>query len=229
MIIIDYTQIKKTMKPKLMIMALLCAISWQCYGQTEKGTGFAGANISFGTSKQSSSSSSLNTFTFKPRGGYFIANNLAVGLEIPLNLSKLRGESYYSWDTETGRYENSYGPKEFSFGLAAFIRKYVDVKPNFKFFLQANVLFQLNAFNIIDYDGYLIRTDVRLKGIGASVSPGFAYYLSKHLGLEFSVPVLSFFHQNYYDDDSYYNFQKTNNLSYALDNFTPNLGVNFHF
>ena len=217
------------MKPKLLIMALLCAVSWRCYAQTEKGTGFAGLSLSFGTSKQNSSAPSLNTFTVTPRGGYFFADNFVVGLEIPLNLSKLRGESYISWDEEEGRYKDRYGPKEFSFGISPFIRKYVDVKPRFKFFAQANLLLQINTFNRIDAEGYLIKTDARVKGVGASLSPGFSYMLSNDSTLEFSFPIVTFFHQNYYAAESLYNYDKTNNLKLALQNFTPTFTVNFHF
>ncbi len=217
------------MKPKLIIMALLCAVSWRSYAQTEKGTSFAGISLSFGTSKQNSSSPSLNTFTATPRGGYFLANNLAIGLELPLNLSKLRGESYISWDEEDGRYEERYGPKEFSFGISPFIRKYVDVKNRFKFFVQANLLLQINTFNRIDDEGYLIRTDARTKGFGACLRPGFAYMLSNDSSIEFSFPILSFFHQNYYAEESLYNFDRKNNLRLALDNFTPTFTINIHF
>jgi len=217
------------MKPKLIIMALLCAVSWRSYAQTEKGTGFAGLSLSFGTSKQNSSAPSINTFTATPRGGYFFADNFAVGLEIPLNLSKLRGESYISWDEEDGRYEDRYGPKEFSFGFSPFIRKYVDVKSRFKFFAQANLLLQVNTFNRIDDEGYLIKTDAKVKGFGASVSPGFSYRLSHDSTLEFSFPIVTFFHQNYYAAESLYNYDKTNNLKLALQNFTPTFTVNFHF
>ncbi|RQO69042.1 hypothetical protein DBR40_18880 [Pedobacter sp. KBW01] len=229
MIIIDYTQKHNIMKPKLIIMALLCAVSWRCYAQTEKGTGFAGLSVSFGTSKQNSSAPSLNTFTVTPRGGYFLANNLAIGLELPLNLSKLRGESYISWDEEDGRYEDRYGPKEFSFGFSPFLRKYVDVKDRFKFFAQANLLMQVNTFNRIDDEGYLIRTDAQVKGFGASISPGFAYRLSNDSSLEFSFPIVTFFHQSYYASESLYNYDKTNNLRLALQNFTPTFTINIHF
>lgn len=229
MIIIDYTQKHNIMKPKLIIMALLCAVSWRSYAQTEKGTGFAGISLSFGTSRQNNATAAINTFTATPRGGYFLKDNLAIGLEIPLNLSKLRGERYISWDEEDGRYEDRYGPKEFSFGLSPFIRKYVDVKRRFKFFVQANLLLQINTFNRIDDAGYLIRTDASAKGWGASLTPGFTYLLSDDSSLEFSLPILTFFHQNYYAEESLYNFDKKNNLRLALDNFTPTFTINFHF
>jgi len=217
------------MKPRLIITALLCAVSWRCYAQTEKGSGFAGMSASFGTSKQNNSSPSLNTFTLTPRGGYFLANNFAIGLEIPLNLSKLRREDYIVWDEQEGRYEDRQGVKEFSIGISPFVRKYIDVKERFKFFMQANVLLQLNTFNRIDEDGYLIRTDAKVKGYGASLSPGFTYFVSDHSAIEFSFPIVNFFHQNYYSEGSLYNYDKTNNLKLALQNFTPTFTFNYHF
>lgn len=209
------------------IFLLFCAM--QAHAQTEKGKGFIGGSFSFGTSKQNNTALSLNTFTLTPQGGYFLSNNLAIGLSIPLNLSKLRGLNYTVWDDEQGFYVDTYGPKEFSFGISPFLRKYIDVKPRIKAFMQANLLMQINTFNRVDDAGYLIRTDARVKGLGASASPGFAFFISRHTNLEFSFPVVTFFHQNYYDAESMYNFDRKNNLRFALDNFTPTFGINYQF
>lgn len=217
------------MKTILLVMIALCIVTLHTRAQTEKGKGFIGGSFSFGTSKQNNSTPSLNTFTLTPQGGYFLANNLAIGLALPLNLSKLRGLNYTVWDDEQGFYVDTYGPKEFSFGISPFIRKYIDVKKNLKFFAQANLLMQINTFNRVDDEGYLIRTDAKIKGLGASASPGFAFFINRHTNLEFSFPVVTFFHQNYYDAESMYNFDRKNNLRFALDNFTPTFGINYQF
>jgi hypothetical protein len=217
------------MKTLLLVMIALCLITSNTYAQTEKGKGFIGGSFSFGTSKQNNSSPRLNTFTLTPQGGYFLANNLAIGLALPLNLSKLRGLNYTIWDDEQGFYVDTYGPKEFSFGISPFIRKYIDIKKNLKFFAQANLLMQINTFNRVDDEGYLIRTDAKIKGLGASASPGFAFFINRHTNLEFSFPVVTYFHQNYYDAESMYNFDRKNNLRFALDNFTPTFGINYQF
>lgn len=217
------------MKPKLIIMALLCVFSWRSYAQTEKGAGLAGISASFGTSKQEIKTTAINSFTLTPRGGYFIKTNLAIGLEIPLSLYDLRSESYTKWDEEEGGYEDVSGIKEFSFGISPFIRKYVDVRPRFRFYAQANLLLQINTFNRVDEQGYLIRTDVRAKGFGASLTPGFSYLVAVDTSIEFSFPILTFFHQNYYASESLYNFDRKNNLRFPLENFTPTFSLNFHF
>lgn len=221
------THKKQIMKPKLLLAAAFCVFTFKGFSQIDKGQGFIGGSLSFGTRRQTLNSSSLNTLTLIPRGAYFVANNLALGLETPLNLSKLRGENYIAWNNETGYYENTFGPKEFSFGISPFLRKYVDVNSRMKYFFQANLLMQINTFNRVDQEGYLIRTDAKIKGYGASVSPGFAFFINRRTSLEFSFPIVTYFHQNYYDYDSMYNFDKTNTVRLALDNFTPIVGVNF--
>lgn len=214
------------MKTKFLWMALLCAFAMPTLAQTEKGGGLIGANFSVGTSKETRDASALNNFSFTPRFGYFLNDNLLIGLEIPLNLSKLESISYIDWNGETGAYETMVAPREFSFGLSPFVRKYFEFKNRFKIFAQANFLFQINSTKLIDEDGYLADTDNKLKGIGASLRPGVSYTISKDVTLEFSFPVVTYFHQNYRDEDSKYNYKKTNNLILALDNFTPHLGVN---
>lgn len=217
------------MKPKLIVMALLCALGWRSYAQTEKDAGFAGISLSFGTSKQNSTSPAINTFTLTPRGGYFVQKNLAIGLEIPFNLSKLRSESYQKWDEEENGYTDVFGVKELSFGISPFIRKYVDIKERFKFFVQANVLLQINIFNEVDDEGYLTKKVIRPKGFGASLTPGFTFLASDDSSIDFSFPILTYFHQNYYAAESLYNFDRKNNLWLALENFTPIFSVSLHF
>ncbi|MCX2575213.1 outer membrane beta-barrel protein [Pedobacter sandarakinus] len=217
------------MKPKFITLALLCALCCNSYAQTEKHDGFIGLSASFGTAKQNNYTTQLNTFTLTPRGGYFLARNLAIGLEIPLNLSKLRGEKYTTWDEQQGYYKEVRGVKEFSFGISPFIRKYIDVKERFKFFGQANLLLQINTFNRINSDGYLVKTEAKAKGYGASLAPGFTYVISDESTIDFSFPLLRFFHQNYYASESLYNFDRTNNIKFGIDNFTPTFTINVNF
>lgn len=217
------------MKPKLTIMAALCAIGLSSHAQTEKGSGFLGLSLSFGTEKQKTYNSSINNFTFTPKGAYFLKDNFAVGLDLSFNLSKLRGIHYTEWNSEYGTYQDTYGAKELNFGLSPFARKYFNVKSFLKFYAQANILFQINSTKIIDEEGYLIGYDNRLKGYGTSLSPGFAFFPTEKFAIEFSFPIVTYFHQDYYDEYSAYNYEKQNNVKLALDNFMPSFGVSFHF
>lgn len=210
-------------------MAALCAIGLCLHAQTKKGSGFAGVNISFGTEKQKIYNSSINNLTFTPKGGYFLRDDFAIGLEFAFNLSKLRGTHYTEWDSEYGIYQDTYGVKELNFGISPFVRKYLNVKHFLKVYAQANILFQVNSTKIIDDEGYLIGYDNRLKGYGASLSPGFAFFPTRKVAIEFFFPIISYFHQDYYDEFSAYNFEKRHNIKLALDNFMPSIGASFHF
>lgn len=228
--VIFYTQKNNQMKPKIIIMAMLCAIALGANAQAERGSGLGGLSFSVGTSKVRGENSALNNFTVTPRLGYFLSNNFALGLEAPLTLSKLSNVSFTRWNDEEGYYESASGPRELNFGISTFARKYFDIKNHWKVFGQANLTFQLVSTKLIDDSGYLVRNTVQLKGIGASLSPGVAYFVaSNRLGIEFSFPVVSFFHQSYYDANSNYNYPKTNNLRLALENFTPTFGINAYF
>ncbi|PWS29520.1 hypothetical protein DHW03_06840 [Pedobacter yonginense] len=216
------------MKPKLTIMAALCAIGLGAHAQTDKGSGFLGLNLSFGTEKQKDYSSSINNFTFTTKGAYFLQDNFAIGLDLSFNLSKLRGVHYTEWNSEYGVYQDTYGSKELNIGLSPFVRKYLNIKSFLKFYAQANILFQINSTKIIDNEDYLIGYNNRLKGYGVSLSPGFAFFPSEKFAIEFSFPMVSYFHQNYYDEFSAYNYQQQHNFKLALENFTPSIGVSFH-
>lgn len=215
------------MKIKLTLMAMLCAVGFATHAQIQKGVTFGGLSFSFATNNQNSNALKINSLSINPRIGYFFNDNLAAGMEINYNLSKLNGEFYDYFDQNTGFFQRTFGFKEENFGLSPFTRYYFHVKENFKFFGQANLTFQVNSYKNIDDDGYLYRTDYTFKGYGASLNPGFAFLPSKKWNIEFSFPVISYFVDR--NKEQAYNFRQDKKLRLALDNFTPSFGVNVHF
>lgn len=225
---IDYTQNNTQMKPKLLFLALCCATGLLARAQTEKGKALGGGSFSFGTTNENSNSISLNSLSIGPKVGYFFSNNLAVGIEIDYNLSKLNGEFYDYFDQTTGLMTRTFGFKEENFGLAPFVRYYVTIKNNFRFFGQASILGQINSYKNIDENDYLYRTDYTFKGFGASLNPGLAFFPSPKWAIEFSFPIVRYFNETNTTDEGYH-FRSSKNIHLALDNFTPSFGVNFHF
>ncbi|TCC89301.1 DUF3575 domain-containing protein [Pedobacter frigiditerrae] len=215
------------MKIKFLIMATLCAIGFVTHAQIQKGLTIGGLSLSFGTTDQNSNATRLNSFAINPRIGYFINNNLSLGMEFNYNISKLNGEFYDYFDTNTNSIQSSFGFKEENFGLSPFARYYIHIKENFKFFGQANLTFQINSYKNIDDTGYLYRTDYTFKGFGASLSPGFAFLPSRKWDIELSFPLIGYFNERGTNQD--YHFRRTRNIQLVLDNFTPAFGVNFHF
>lgn len=215
------------MKIKLPLMAMLCAIGFITHAQIQKGTTIAGLSFSFGTSNENSNSINLNSLAINPRIGYFLNNNLALGMEFNYSLSKLNGEFYSYFDETTQTMQSSFGFKEENFGLSPFTRYYFHVKDNFKFFGQANLSFQINSYKNIDDMGYHYSTDYTFKGFGASLNPGFAFLPTSKWDIEFSFPIISYFKER--NTDIAYPYRSKRNLKLALDNFMPSFGVNYHF
>ncbi|HTM98990.1 MAG TPA: outer membrane beta-barrel protein [Pedobacter sp.] len=215
------------MKPKLLMMAILLAIGYAASAQIEKGNSFGGGSISFGTSNGNSNSLRLNSLAIGPKVGYFVNNRFAIGIELSYNLSKLNGESYDYFNENTQMVERGFGFKEENFGLAPFARYYFPLTNNFMFFGQANIVAEINSYKNIDDSGYLYRTDYSLKGFGASLNPGFAFYPSPKWMIEFSFPVIRYFKDRHVNtiQESYFGNAKSFHL--VLDNFTPSFGVNF--
>lgn len=215
------------MKIKFFIMATLCAIGFVTHAQIQKGITIGGLSLSFGTTDQNSNATRLNSFAINPRIGYFINDNLSLGMEFNYNLSKLNGEFYDYFDTNTNSIQSGFGFKEENFGLSPFARYYIHIKDNFKFFGQAALTFQINSYKNIDNTGYLYRTDYTFKGFGANLSPGFAFLPSGKWDIELSFPLIGYFNERGTNQD--YHFRRTRNIQLVLDNFTPAFGVNFHF
>lgn len=216
------------MKPKLLIMAILYAIGFTAQAQIEKGRSFGGGSISFGTSKQNSNTLQVNSLAIGPKVGYFVANRLAVGMEISYNLSKLNGEFYDYFNEDSQLVERGFGFKEENFGLNPFTRYYFNIKDNFKLFGQAHLIAEINSYKNIDDTGFLYRTDYHFKGLGASLSPGFAFFPSSKWMIEFSFPVVRYFNNRYLNSHQEEYFKNSRNFNLVLDNFTPSFGINFN-
>lgn len=215
------------MKPKFLMMLGLLILGWSASAQTGKKRALLGGNVSFSTSTEHSNSIQLHSFAIGPRVGYFLGNNFAIGMEANYNLSKLDGEWYDYFDTETGFIERGFGFREENFGISPFVRQYLTVKNNFSVFAQGSVTFQINSYKHIDDTGYLYRTDYNFKGFGSSLSVGFAYFPSQKWGIEFSFPFINYFNQRNVNAD--YHFKNSNDFQTVADNFIPSIGVNFHF
>jgi hypothetical protein len=67
---------------KLLIAIIAFYSTSACFGQTDQGDFLVGGSFGFRTNKNNSN------FNFSPNGGYFVANNFAVGANVLLNFSK---------------------------------------------------------------------------------------------------------------------------------------------
>ncbi len=71
---------------KVFLIAALSAISFAGFSQTSKGTWLVGGTAGFTSSKYGDAK--LSKIDFSPSAGYFVMNNLAVGLEVQVGSEK---------------------------------------------------------------------------------------------------------------------------------------------
>ena len=155
-------------------------------------------------------------------------DNLAIGLELLFNLARLNFKNFRTYNSETGFYEDKSEPKESSIGFSPFQKYFFFKQAAVSFYVQGNFLMLVNSSNIIE-KGYLIRTDVQVKGFGGNLSAGIVVSVARAIKLEFSLPFASFFHQSYFDEQSKYNYDKKNNVNVFPNILTPTLGFSGYF
>ncbi|TAG02827.1 MAG: hypothetical protein EAZ44_06835 [Cytophagia bacterium] len=192
------------------------------YAQTEKGTIYVGGNLRFGsttnktTSGTITSESSSSNFSIIPDVGYFISDNVAIGLGIGYSQSTSKSPNGLTTTTTT----------ESNFIIAPTFRYYMPTSSEtFKFFLQARV--GINTGNVKSETATLTTTD-KTNGWDFFVSPNFAYFPTKKWSIEFGVQGIG------YSSGSRSNGfnNSTNNssgFSFDLSSFSPSLGIRAFF
>ena len=198
-------------------MALLGGVIFSSQAQTEQGKFIVGGNVSYSTSKtDAEGAKSSHNFSIVPNVGYFVSDNIAVGTGIGYLSNKADEASL------TGKNE--------AFVVSPFGRYYVPIADKFKFFGQLSVPM---AF------GNTKETDEQLKvgdktgsstSIGVALAPGFAYFPSSKIGIEFALNGVSYNH--YSVEDSEGNDLKgygSEDFSIGTNFFSPRIGIQFYF
>ncbi|MFA8298617.1 MAG: outer membrane beta-barrel protein [Hyphomicrobiales bacterium] len=226
------------MKHISFIILFITAFSLSSYAQTEKGKIFGGINSNIGgfynsTNHKYKDDVSIYTkerainhsfgFNFNPELGYFVANNLVVGVDFGYNYSQ-REEI----DIETGHDNNGneflidkvkYKTKSTQIKVGTFLRYYF-LKGQFKPFVKANIgllqssikspvyKYESNQY-IKDYDSYR-KANALYTGLGA----GAAYFINDNLAIEGSFN---------------YNFTSSTSQNRYIEKRDNNLNLNLGF
>lgn len=175
------------------------------YAQTSAGGMVLGGQFNFSSSE--SGGSSTNTFGFAPEFGYFVADNLAIGLGLSIGNTKQDGGL-------TDYVHNS-------FGIAPAARYYV-FTPNdrFAFFGHAQLSF---ASGKTEYNP---GTETKTSTISFAIRPGFSWFFNDHWAVEFSTPLLSY---NVHDPNKDVDDNNQTNFSFGLNTFSPAIGFRYYF
>jgi outer membrane protein W len=149
------------MKTKVLTIALLGSLfllsSLSSYSQTEKGTWMLGGYASTGLTFESDN----NSFGIivSPGIGYFMSDNLAIGLGIPLLLSTEENYRYIAY------------------GISPFIRYYFGTPSELMFFVTG-------SFGIDGWSSKYDDTTNSSSSITGKAGVGCTYFLNESIGLE---------------------------------------------
>jgi len=231
------------MKKTFLIFSILS--SGLIYSQIERGTFLLGPSFNYsqnGNNNQPedptayTQSGKSGAFNSALRLGYFVTNNIAVGVLGGYGSSFSNGESKNSSSVNPGYVQKSNSTINLSsFGL--FARTYKLFNENrFGFFCQLDGVYQIGNSKTTYTDdqsgvSQSSNTNGNVTGINLGLRPGVVYFITKRIGIEGMVGNLSYNHQT---QQNYSNGQKTSknstntlNTNFGLNSFY--LGVNFYF
>ena len=194
-------------------MVAVVAFGLSTQAQTEKGNVLLGGNVGFSTSKTDGASKSDVSFSIVPRVGYFVSDNIAIGTGVGYNYDKQVSNNNLNQ----------------AFEVSPFGRYYVNLSDQFKFFGQLSVPMAFGNNKLVDAQGNVAdNKHATTTNIGVNLAPGFAFYPTKKIGIEFSVNGLGYNHFQVKNEITG-GKSKTNSFGLDADTFAPKLGVMFHF
>lgn len=171
---------------KLLFAAAFVAFGLTANAQEEQTFGFAEGdvivegNLGFNSENDKNTEIETSAFEFNPKVGYFLSDDLAVGVQLMLDTDK---ETDGMADTET---------KTTTFGAGVFARYYfLDLGKRFKTYGEFGVGFD-SAKTEVEVPGVDVD-DFKTNGIGAGLGLGLNYFVKENIAINFALTdVLSF-------------------------------------
>jgi hypothetical protein len=180
------------MKNAFFTLLFFFAITFSAQSQINKGTWLLGGDLSLGSSSSTNSlvnapSNQSNYFNMTPRIGWFISNNLVIGL------SPRYSSSFHKTTSNNAGNTTSTG-----YSIAPFVRYYKPLNEKWAIFAEFDGI-GLN-FSSSKYEGdndpNVIENSSQGYSLGIFVKPGVTYFISPKVGIEASLGSLGygFFH-----------------------------------
>lgn len=146
-----------------------------------KGSMFLSGTVAFGSEEMSSLDAKETSFAVAPKFGYFVSENIAVGVGLGFENSKIKAND------SDDKVEN----KTTSFG--AFGRYYIKTS-KFAPFAELNVNYATTSTEYAKFlgevTGFGDGTDINT--ISANIAPGFNYFFSDNFAVETSFGILGY-------------------------------------
>lgn len=156
-----------------------------------------------------------SNFTFSPRVGYFISDEISIGAA--LTLSTGSQTDYDGNNTQIVRKTNS-------FAISPFARYYKSLGENFYIFGEGMISVGSGGSKRIN--GNTTVKDPNSGIFGLYVSPGIAFFPAPKFGIELSFVGIQFENRSSKGENSK---TSTSSFRFGPNTFSPNLGLQFYF
>ncbi len=205
------------MKKLILSVIALSGLTLASYAQTEKGKYILGGTASYETSKTDAvNAKSSENLNIVPNLGYFVSDDFAIGTGIGYSYSKTAVASPTGINNAVI--------------VSPFGRYYAGLSDQFKFFGQASVPMAFGNVKAVDTNGDAGAKAGTSTSIGVALSPGFAYFPTKKLGIEFALKGISYNSYKVKDaNDNDVVGAGREDFSFGTNFFAPQIGVQFHF
>lgn len=195
------------MKKVLLSLTALFAFGLVSAQDTEGG--FANGDLfisgAAGFSNESTGDVKTNGFTVSPRVGYFVSENIAVGVAL-------------GYTSTTDKAPGSEDIKNSMFEVGAFGRYYFTPASKFSLFGQLGVAYATNKYEEGDFEA-------KSNGFNIGLAPGINYFVSDHFALEATFGILGYSTSKPDGDGA----ESTDTFDFGINMSNINFGVVYKF
>ncbi|WP_323789718.1 outer membrane beta-barrel protein [Psychroserpens sp.] len=154
----------------------------------EKGNIIVEGNLGFSSAKETGSNNSGDVYeertssvSFNPKAGYFINENLAIGLALSVGSSTIEQTAFGTTNSVTEDKGNA-------FGAGVFARYYfLDLGKRFKTYGEFGVGFGSSKNEISQTGATTLLSDTEFSGLGAGVGLGINYFITECFAINFAL------------------------------------------
>jgi hypothetical protein len=200
---------------KPILIVIFCLLTGAAIGQTTQGTISLGGALGISsTTSQTTGGESKNTTVFiAPSAGYFLADGMELGLNIAFSSEK----SEFDGDDAGKVNETALGP---------YFKYYIfTANEDFAFTLNASLLF---GFSKESPPSDVDADDVEGKSLQFAISPGFSYFFTDKIGIDFQLQGIAYRTEDP-NTDSDADDDEQSSFIFGVASFNPSLGFKFYF
>lgn len=194
------------MKKTTLIFAVLISTMVTAWGQTTQGSLAFGGGIRYSSTKTDYYSQETTEFSFQPSAGYFVADNLAVGITLSMTSEK------YDYGTGNNKTNNL---------VAGPFARYYKFTSNEKFAFTGEVGFMFGSNKFKPSAG----TETKGGSTNFYIAPGFTYFLSDKWGLDLQLRGITYSSS---DPNKDVDNDKSSSFTFGIQSFSPSLGFRFY-